>query len=104
MSGQLGLEWEAREQVLDTLERCRARLVAEARAVACSLARSRGEVTSPEVLAEMRLLGFGADLARVDARFMGPVFRGPEWERVRWLSGPESPGSHARPVAVWRLR
>lgn len=104
MTAQLAIEWQERERVLDSLERCRVRLVCEARAVARELALAEGMVTSPEVLAELRRRGLGPDLNRVDARFMGPVFRGSEWERIGWLSGPQSPGSHSRPVAVWRLR
>jgi hypothetical protein len=105
MNAQLCLdEWDERERVLDALHVVRARLVGEAHIVAGKLALQHGGVTSPEVLGELSRIGYADDLARVDHRFMGAVFRGQEWERVAWRSGPESGASHCRPVAVWRLR
>lgn len=92
---------QQRDAALDLLERTRAELVEKAREVAISLGAS-GDVTSPAVLARMRELGLGEKLDQVDARFMGVVFRGRGWKRVGWLSGADSPGSHARPVALWR--
>ncbi len=91
-------EEQKRDIVLDASEETRARLLKEARAVARSLAAMKGRVTSVEVLNEMRALGWGAEIDRVDPRFMGAVFRR-GWERIGW----ECTGSHARPVAIWRL-
>ena len=76
------------------------RLIDLAREVAVELATARGVVTSPEVLEELRRRGYGSVLDQVDTRFMGAVFRGPEWVQEAW----EGQGSHSRPVAVWRLR
>jgi hypothetical protein len=99
------MEWDERESVLDLLGRVRARLVGEAHQDALRLVRARGTVTSPEVLEEMRRRGFGPEIDRVDTRFMGCVFRDNKtWERSGWLLGRSSPGSHSRPVAIWRLR
>jgi len=80
------------------------RLVDLAREVAMQLAARDGQVTSSDVLTILRRRGYGPVLDQTDTRFMGAVFRGQEWERVGYLSGTDSPGSHSRPVAVWRLR
>ena len=91
-------EAQKRDAILDTLQETRTRLIKEARATARSLAAMKGRVTSVEVLSEMRVLGWGAEIDRVDPRFMGAVFRS-GWERIGW----ECTGSHGRTVAIWRL-
>ncbi len=97
-------EQHARDMALDALANTRARLVAAARRVAVEMARDLGRVSSPEVLAELRDRGYGPELDRVDARFMGVVFRPAKGWPVRWRRmGWEPGGSHCRPVAVWQL-
>ncbi len=105
MSAQMELmtQEQLRDQALDLLAETRARLVGAARILATAIAQERGRVTSPEVLKAMQA-GYGPELAQVDPRFMGVVFRNTKgsarrWRRVGW----ESKGSHARPVAVWEL-
>jgi len=93
----------ARDRALDQLEAARADLVPAARAIAVELGAGGASVTSPQVLVELRKRGWGAELDAVDLRFMGAVFRA-GWERVGWVTGKASPGSHARPVAVWRRK
>lgn len=93
----------ARDHALGTLEATRADLLAKARTIAWALAGTDGTVTSPDVVAEMRQQGYGAELDAVDLRFLGAVFRC-GWERAGWVTGRASPGSHARPVAVWRRK
>jgi hypothetical protein len=76
-----------------------------ARAMARQIAQSEGTVTSPAVLAGLRVTGWADFMRTYEPRVMGVVFRDSKvWDRVGWLSGEQSPGSHARPVSVWRLR
>lgn len=90
-----------RDEVLDQLELWRAPLITVAKIVACELEQKNGRVTSPEVIRELKLRGYEAQLEEVDKRFMGAVFRKTDnWERVGW----EPIGSHARPVSVWKRR
>lgn len=73
-----------------------------AMAMALEIEARDGVVTSPAVLVALRLAGW--EPTRSDKQAMGKVFTGKRWERVGWLTGPDSPGSHARPVAQWKLR
>lgn len=105
MGEQLNIEWQERERVLAMLAETRAKLVIEARRVAMELALEREWVCSTHVLRVLRDGPLADELRKVDPRFMGAVFADRStWVRVGWLSGPESPGSHARPVAMWMLR
>ena len=92
-------EMDKRDEALDSLEAARDELIAVAKSIAYQLAREHGTVTSPQVIAEMKRLGWGDRLAEVDLRFMGVVFRR-GWQRKGWATGKEG-GSHARPVAIW---
>lgn len=103
MSKQLPLAFGAdttlkqkRDAILDVLAAQRSELVHAARQWALHLVQENGTVTSPQVLARLREEGWSDHLDRVDARFMGVVFR-KGWRRVGW----ENQGSHARPVSIW---
>jgi hypothetical protein len=93
-------EVEKRDRQLTLLALTRPELIKAAKNVALDLVTEHGEVTSPDVVAYLRRLGWGPLLDSVDLRFMGVVFR-KGWRRVGWKTGRASPGSHARPVAVW---
>lgn len=86
-----------RDDILDAMEQRRRVLLAVAKGVAGRIERTRGRVTAVEVLADMRDCGFGPQMAMVDSRWAGAIFRR-GWTRI----GYESKGSHARPVSVWR--
>lgn len=97
---QLDLAFEAqgRDQALNLIEHHRSDIVGMARAIAADIDSVRKRVTSPEVLAELRRLGYSQALDQYDRRFMGAVFRaGSGWKRIGW----EPTGSHCRPVAIW---
>lgn len=96
-------EVEKRDRQLDMFELTRAELLDVAKEAAVKLANAHGTVTSPAVVKELRRCGWGQSLDRVDLRFMGAVFRR-GWKRVGWALGASSPGSHARPVAIWSLK
>lgn len=103
MHEQLDLLFQAqeRERNLDLFETHRANELAVARAVAHHLAIKTGRTTSPEVLTEMRRLGYGNLLEGKDLRFMGAVFRsGDVWKKL----GYSDTGSHRRPVPIWGLK
>ncbi len=95
-------EVQKRDKVLDQLAETRTKLMSAARATARCMAEAGQEVTSPAVVEQMRVQGYGPELDRVDLRFMGPVFRR-GWKRVGYLLGRNSPGSHARAVVIWEL-
>lgn len=91
-----------RDAVLDRLEQTRAELINVAKQVALQIWRRDGEVSSPQVLAEMkRNSTLASKIASVDKRFMGAVFRkGNGWRRLRF----DPAGSHAQPISVWTFR
>lgn len=95
-------ELQKRDQVLDILAETRADLIAAARAIARRIALDKGRVSSPEVLRAMRAEGYGPQLSRVKAQFMGVVFRkAAGWHLLRYA---QDGASHGRPVAIWELR
>lgn len=76
-----------------------ANLQAQAERIARAIAKRRGRVTSPEVQAKMKRLGYGPELNIHGKKvFNGRLFReGPCWHRIGW----ETTGSHGRPVPIW---
>lgn len=92
-------QMQARDEALDMLAIARAKLLGAARPIARDIAQRRGRVTSVEVLRHMRKVGYAPEIDRVDARFIGAVFRCKEWTRIGW----EPTGSRCRPVSIWRL-
>ena len=92
-------EGQARDQALLRLHEAREHLIAAAKDVARRIAKDRNRVTSVEVLATMHEdPELHAEMARHDPRWVGCVFRGPEWRTCGW----EREGSHRRPVRVWQ--
>ena len=89
---------ELRDQALDRLEATRADLLVAARAMAAAICAIKGRVTSVEVMAQLRLQGYGPELDAADTRWLGAVFWRGGWTRI----GYEPTGSHGRPVAIWR--
>ena len=97
----LNFQGQERDRYLDLFEIHRATPVALGRATAHFLAMKNGSTTSPQVIAEMRRLGYGRMLDENDRRFMGAVFRGGKvWEKL----GYSDSGSHRRPVPIWGLK
>lgn len=92
-------ELRKRDEALNTLAKTRAELVAAAKAAAMKIWRRQGEVTSPQVIAEMkRSRVLASKIDSVDKRFMGVVFRsGNGWRRLRF----DPCGSHNQPISVW---
>lgn len=98
MKEYLDAQAAARDEALEALEVKRGAQVALATQLAVKIAKRKGSVTSTEVLEAMK--DAGADLAGIDKRFMGAVFKsGKGWVQI----GVKPWGSHRRPIAVWRL-
>lgn len=93
------IENERKDRVLDELEKTRASLITIAETIANRIDQAKGCVTSTDVFQEMIARGYDAEIAQVDKRFMGAVFRPSKgWARV----GYAPLGSHARPISIWR--
>lgn len=90
-----------RDEALDLLERTRAHLIAVARHFRDQILNERQSVTSTQVFNRMKAHGYAIEMATVDPRWMGAVFRASEGlRRIGWINV----GSHARPCAVWEVR
>lgn len=97
MTGAIQRDW-----VLELHQHQRPGLIATADRIARRLCESDGSTCMPRVIAEMRRLGYGPQLADQDPRWCGAVLlpsRG--WERTGELV---NEGSKARPVPLWRRR
>ena len=71
-----------------------------AKLIAEMIARDRGEVCADDVQARLMELGHKPrDLGNA----AGMIFRGPQWEFVRWTKSSRA-GSHRNDIRVWRLR
>lgn len=79
-------------------------LLTAAQTTAMRIARTEGFVTCPALVVALRADGWGDLLDALDLRALGHVFRRPHWHADGVLRGKQSPGSHRRPVTVWRLR
>lgn len=99
-------------EAMELLRRTRARLIVEARQIARDLISQRGETHARAVLEEMAKRGMSADLAAVNAYWLGAVFRSREFKWTgRFYEPPESEvkrdedhNIHSwRPVRVWTL-
>jgi hypothetical protein len=88
-----------REFAEQRLLAARGDMIKLARTVAREIAERDGQVTSPQVVRELRARGHGPTLDKIDRRFMGPVFR-KGWKRV----GYANEGSHGAAVSVWELQ
>jgi len=101
-------EHSAKQSALELHEHVNRRVLETARRVARSLAEAVGETDAERVRKEvergMRERWFDPPLPPIRSwDFLGAVFRGDEWERVRFRPS-EYPGSKNRYISVWRLR
>ena len=90
---------QGRDDALSRLAAHRKGLIDAAVAIALSIARDEGSVTSPQVMEVMLRQGLLTQGDDIDRRFLGVVFRHKRWRRVGWSES----GSHKRPVPIWEL-
>lgn len=97
---RLDAESAQRDAALELLNFHRSEIIAAATAVAKTIARANGTVTSTEVLHVLRQdPEWAEEVKSKDRRFMGPVFRRKCWVQQGWAST----GSHRRRVPKWAL-
>ncbi len=85
-----------RDQAIEAVQSGSEGWVESAKALAVSIARERGVVSSDEVWEQMEAP------ANADPRIMGAVFRHGSWRRVGFKQSAR-PCCHQRPIAVWEL-
>lgn len=84
-------------EILPNLKAARAEWLAKARLIALELVKEKGEITSDDVRERCPIP------PGVDPRCIGPLFRDPMWELVRYVRSTRKI-CHHHPIGLWRLR
>lgn len=84
-------------EILPNLKAARAEWLAKARLVALQLVRERGQITSDDVREKCPIP------AGVDPRCIGPLFRDPMWELVKYVRSTRKI-CHHHPIGLWQLK